>query len=342
MPEHAEGASANPILVEVTRGETVESFHRGAAAVFDSSGAQVSAWGDIDRPIFPRSAIKPLQALPLIESGAADAFNVTGAELALACASHSGEPNHAATARRWLERMGLGVRALECGVHMPLGAAAARDMLAAGETPTAAHNNCSGKHAGMIATALHMGEPVAGYVAADHPVQQRVRQVVEEMGAIDLGGAATAIDGCSIPTIATPLATLARAMARFADPVGLAPGRVDACARVRAAMAAHPFLVGGTERFDTVVMETAGEAALVKTGAEGVHCAALSRLGLGVAVKIDDGARRASEVATLAVLRHLGALSGVQYDALSRFARPPVLSRRGEQVGEERPASDWL
>ncbi len=337
-----DGSAANPVLVEVTRGDGAESVHRGAAAVFDSSGACVAAWGDVDQPVFPRSAIKSLQALPLIETGAADAFAVTQQELALACASHSGEPAHAETAARWLDRVGPGVAALACGAHFPMNDAAKHAMLRAGAQPTRAHNNCSGKHAGMITTAVHLGEPVAGYETADHPVQQRVRQAVEEMGEVDLSAAPMGIDGCSIPTLATPLTALARAMAKLADPAGLAPSRAEACARLRAAMAAHPFMVAGSGRCDTVVMEQTGETAFVKTGAEGVYCAALAEKGLGLALKIDDGAGRASEVALLALLRHLGALDADQHDALAAYARPPVTSRLGVPVGEIRVAGGWL
>ncbi len=342
MSQATGGSAANPVLVEVTRGDGVESVHRGAAAVFDSSGSCVAAWGDVAQPVFPRSAIKSLQALPLIETGAADAFAVTQQELALACASHSGEPAHAETAARWLDRVGPGVAALACGAHLPMNDAAMHAMIRADTLATPAHNNCSGKHAGMITTAVHLGEPIAGYETADHPVQQRVRQAVEEMAQVDLSAAPMGIDGCSIPTLATPLTALARAMARIANPAGLGSSRAAACARLRAAMAAHPFMVAGSGRCDTAVMERTGEAAFVKTGAEGVYCAGLAEKGLGLALKIDDGARRASEVALLALLRHLGALDAGQIDALGAYANPPVTSRRGVPVGEVRAAAGWL
>lgn len=335
-------AAANPILVEVTRGEGTESRHRGAAAVFDSQGRAVASWGDIERPVFPRSAVKPLQVLPLIESGAAEAFGVSDAEIALACASHSGEPEQVALVAAWLGRLGLGTGALECGAHPPTNAEAAEALIRAGEAPSALHNNCSGKHCGMIATALHLGEPVAGYVRPEHPVQRRVRALLGELGGVDLSSALVAVDGCSIPTIAMPLAALARAMARFADPEGLAPARAAAARRVQAAMAAHPRLVAGSGRFCTVVLEATGGAALVKTGAEGVICAALPGARLGLALKIDDGAGRAAEVATAALLRHLGAFDSRQWAAVAAVARPALRNRNDIVVGEVRPAEGWL
>jgi len=334
--------AADPVLVEVTRGEGTESRHRGAAAVFDSQGRAVASWGDIERPVFPRSAVKPLQVLPLIESGAAEAFGVSDAEIALACASHGGEPEHVAVAAAWLGRLGLGADALECGAHAPTNIDAAEAMIRAGEAPSALHNNCSGKHCGMIATALHLGEPVAGYVRADHPVQRRLRTLLGELGGVDLASAIAAVDGCSIPTIAMPLAALARAMARFADPDGLAPARAGAARRAQAAMAAHSRLVAGSGRFCTIVIEATGGAALVKSGAEGVFCAALPGLRLGFALKIEDGAGRAAEVATAALLRHLGAFDSRQWAAVAAMARPTLRNRNDIAVGEVRPAEGWL
>lgn len=340
--------SRNPVLVEVTRGRApghdhVESAHRGAAAVVDSSGRLVAAWGEIDRSVFPRSAVKPLQALPLIETGAADALAVTETEIALACASHGGEPEHVAAVGAWLARMGMGPDALECGGHSPLHEASALAMACAGEWPTAVHNNCSGKHAGMLATAVHLGEPVTGYVEAGHPVQMRVRAALQDMCGADLSAAPVGIDGCSIPTFAMPVVALARAMARFADPdaAGLPATRAAACRRVQTAMAAHPFYVAGTGRCCTAVIEATGGAVLVKTGAEGVYCAAIPASGLGLALKIDDGAKRASEVALVALLDHLAVLDRAQASALSVFARPAIPSRSGASIGEIRPAAGW-
>ena len=329
----------NPILVEVWRGGAVESRHRGAAVVMDSDGNAILAWGDGGAPVFPRSAIKPVQALALLETGAAARFDVSAAELALASSSHNGEDAHVDAVHAWLARMGLGDDALECGAHAPYLGAADAAMRAAGRTPTRAHNNCSGKHAGMLATALAMGVSPRGYSQAEHPVQRRVRDILSEMSGHDHTRAEMGIDGCGIPTYATPLASLARAIAHVADPRRLAPARADAVARIRRAVAAHPHMVAGTGRFCTQIMTAAGEAILVKTGAEGVFAAALPGRGLGIALKIDDGATRASECAMASLLLHL--VPGVANDALDAYARKPLANWAGTRVGEVRAAPGW-
>jgi L-asparaginase II len=330
--------SSNPILVEITRGELLESRHTGAAAVVDASGRVVRSWGDIDRPIFARSAIKPLQALPLVETGAADRFGLGDAEIALACASHRGETIHIDTVRRWLARADLGPQDLECGSHAPGDATAAEALIRAGEAPSALHNNCSGKHTGFLATARHRGEPTRGYIAPDHPVQQRVRTVLEAMSGLDLSRAPRGIDGCGIPVIGIPLRAMARAMARLADPKGLTEERAAAGKRILDAMAAAPLMVSGTGAFATVVMTVAGGSVRLKPGAEGVYCAVLPSLGYGVALKIDDGAARASEVAVGAILERWGAFTSAQREALAPQLRPIITNAAGREVGAIRPA----
>lgn len=327
---------ANPVLVEVTRGPIVESRHRGSAVVVDVAARVVAAWGDRSGAIYPRSAIKPLQAIPLVETGAAEAHGLGDREIALACASHGGEPDHVSTVRHWLARIGLGADALECGAHWPSHEDSARAMARAGATPSALHNNCSGKHAGFLTTAVHLGEETAGYVRFEHPVQQRILGTLEAMCGVELGDAPRGIDGCSIPTIAIPLENLALGMARFAAPEGLPPARAAACRRIAAAMAAEPFMVAGTGRYCTEVMRATGRAALVKTGAEGVFCAALPDHGLGVALKCDDGAGRAAEVMMSAVLRHVGVLTGDVEARLADRIAVPVTNRKGVPVGEVR------
>ncbi len=332
-------AEPNPALVEVTRGPLVESLHRGAAVVCAATGEQVAAWGDVGRRVFPRSAVKPLQALPLIETGAADRFGLSDSELALACASHSGQPLHVQLIDAWLDQLGLSDADLECGAHPPLDAAAARALAAEGRLPSALHNNCSGKHTGMLTTALHMGEPIRGYIAADHPVQRRIAAVLGEMAGAPSEPGIFAVDGCGIPTFALPLSGLAAAMARLAAPAAFGPVRQAAAHRIRSAMAAHPGLVAGDGRLCTEVME-AVPTILLKGGAEGVYAAMLPTRGLGVAVKIDDGAKRAAEVAVMAVLRHLGAFSPGQERTLRHRFTPPVLNVAGKVVGELRPAAN--
>ena len=335
------GRSADPLLVEVTRGALVESRHRGRAAIVDAHARVLVCWGDLDRPVYPRSAVKPLQALPLVESGAADAFALTETELALACASHNGEPAHTQTVAAWLARIGCTVDDLACGAHEPVDGGTARAMIRAGEPAMALHNNCSGKHAGFLTTARHKGEPVKGYIDYVHPVQQRLLGVLEQMTGQDLGTAAWARDGCSIPTIAVPLGALALGMARFADPHGVPELRADAIMRIRRAWGGQAYHVAGRGRFDTAVMTATGGRVLVKEGAEAVSCACLPELGLGIALKIEDGNPRAAYVAMAALLRHVGAVEDAAWPAIAEPSRPPVRTRRGVPVGEVRPAAGF-
>ncbi len=334
-------ADVNPVLVEVSRGEMIENQHRGAAAVVDSDGKVVAAWGDIDGPVYARSAIKPLQALALIETGAAEKFRLGDAEIALACASHSGEPAHVETVERWLTQIGLGPEDLECGAHLPLNENAAAELLRAGATPSALHNNCSGKHAGFLTTAVHLGEPTRGYTRAEHPVQQRLQQLLQEMSGAELTGAPCGMDGCGIPVIGMALRAIATAMAQLAGPTRLPPRRVAAAERVRQAMAAAPEMVAGNGRFCTEVMRHTGHNALIKIGAEGVFTAALPRRKLGVALKIDDGASRAAEVAIGALMLALGVIDRAAQMALSDQLEPPVHNRPGAVVGRIRSAPGW-
>ena len=332
------GTEAAPELVEVTRGGMVESRHRGRAVVADRDGRVVVRWGAIDDPILPRSAIKPIQAIPLIESGAADAFGLDDGEIALACASHNGEPAHTDRVSAWLARIGLDAADLACGAQAPRLDRDAKALIRDGWEPGRIHNNCSGKHAGMLTTARHKGEPTAGYHQLTHPVQQRVLGVLEQMTGQDLGTALRGIDGCSIPTVAVSLGGLAVAMARIADPADLPDRRIDAVMRIRRAWSGQPYMVAGGDRCDTDLIQATGGRVLVKTGAEGAYCAALPDLGLGLALKIDDGAGRASTVALTAIRLGLGALTPVELQALAVWARPAVVNWAGEAVGEIRPA----
>ena len=333
--------SINPVLVEVTRGGVVESLHRGAACVYDATGARVLAWGNVETPVFPRSAVKLLQAVPFLETGAADVCQTNFNELALACASHGGERPHVAVARAWMERLGLEEGHLACGPHFPYEAAATNELIRAGETPSTLHNNCSGKHLAMLATALAKGEPVEGYQEPDHPVQRRVRDTMSELTGEDLSQAPVGIDGCGVPNWGITLAAMARAMARIADPHGLRVARQSAIRRLRNAVARNPFMVAGTGRFCTALIGRKSTELYVKTGAEGVFVASLYELGVGVALKIDDGAKRASEVALAAILRYLEVLDDADWEALAEFAAPPILNRAGRVVGDIRTVDGW-
>jgi L-asparaginase II len=315
-----------PVLAEVTRGPLVESRHRGSAVVVDRNGTVVAAWGEPEKPVYPRSAVKPFQALPLIESGAADRFGLTEKEIALACSSHSGEPVHAEAVAAWLARIGLSAADLECGAHAPLDVDAAWDLAKSGDVPSALHNNCSGKHAGMLTTARHLGEAARGYLAAEHPVQRRVRRAIGMMTGIDAEAAPSGIDGCGIPTVAMPLANLALGFAHLA-----ASDAPPAVARIAAAMMAEPRMVGGKDRFDTLIMSAAPGRLVTKGGAEGVWAAGLVDEGLGIAVKIEDGTRRGAEAAMAGLLARFA--HAIPATVLDRFAAAPVLNVAGRPVG---------
>jgi L-asparaginase II len=332
---------SNPELVNVMRGGTIESSHCGAVAVLDADGAVVASLGDIERSIFPRSAIKVLQALPLVASGAADRLGLSDAELALACASHNGEALHAQTAAAMLAKAGLDPSALECGTHWPYLDTATRALAAQGREPTALNNNCSGKHAGFLclACALHGGvnlrQYVAGYVKPEHPVMREVTAALQAATGCDLATAARGTDGCSIPTYALPLRRLALAFARVGTGVGLSADHARAATRLRRAVAQVPFMVAGTGRFDTRVMERLGERVFCKVGAEGVFCAALPERGLGVAIKIDDGNNaRACEVVMAAVIEAFVALDDAQAMFMRTLSEVTLSNWNGIAVGQ--------
>lgn len=311
---------SNPVLVEVFRGETAESQHRGSVVVTDGDGRIVFTLGDIERPTFPRSAIKAIQALPLIESGAADAYGFGNEELAMACASHSGEPEHVAKADDMLKRAGLDVSALECGSHWPSQQPVLINLARSGGGPTPLHNNCSGKHAGFLCTCKHLGIETRGYSALGSPEQDMVRDAMESVT-----GAAHALDhcgtdGCSIPTYAIPLRNLAHGFARMATGTGFEPSRAAAAKRLVEAAMAAPFYVAGTDRACTRLMQMAPGRIFVKTGAEGVFVGALPDLGLGIAVKSDDGSTRAAEAIIATVLARIYRNEDELESKLDRFA----------------------
>jgi len=332
----------NPILVEATRGGIVESAHRGALAIVDAHDRVVHALGDTQRPVFARSAVKVLQALPLVTSGAADAFALTDEELALACASHNGQAQHVATAAGMLAKAGLDESALECGVHWPQHEVAQRE-LAASTTPLSAlHNNCSGKHAGFLCVGCLMArasgrdarEFVRGYVRAEHPVMREITAALQAATDADLSQAPVGVDGCSIPTFGIPLTQLALAFARVATGVSLSAERARAAARLRAAVAKAPFYVAGSGRFDTRVMQRLGERVFCKVGAEGVFCAALPEQGLGVAIKVDDGNNaRAAEVVMAAVIEALVRLDDDERTFMRCLSDVTLKNWNGIEVG---------
>ncbi len=330
---------SNPVLVEVMRGARVESVHRGAAAVVDADGKPVLTIGDVERPIFPRSAVKPLQAVPLIESGAVERYGFRDEELAIACGSHNGELGHVAVVERMLAHAKLDASALACGTHWPISAPAGQALARAGGMASAVHNNCSGKHAGFLCAACAIGAVPRGYVEPDHPVQRAVHSVIEEFTGATLSADRRAIDGCSVPTWAMPLSSLALGFARFGTGRGVSARRAAAAARLRAACAAQPWMVAGSGRLCTEVMALCGARVLIKTGAEGVYAAALPEAGLGLAVKCDDGAGRAAQVMIANLIARFLPLDDSTRAAFARFIRPELRNWNGIRVGEMRPTA---
>lgn len=322
------------LTIEVLRGGHVESRHAVDFVVIDADGGRVATRGDVERPVFPRSAIKVIQALPLVESGAADALGFTDRELAFVSASHNGEPEHVATAAALLARVGRDETCLACGPQWP-GREEDRGALhRAGLGPSRLHNNCSGKHAGFVCAACRQEIDPAGYERIDHPLQRQIAAALADVAGVDLSRLPVGIDGCSIPTWAIPLEALARGFARMTTGVGLAPERARAAARLLAAARAHPFMIAGTGRVCTDLIEAYDGRIYVKVGAEGVYVASLPEQGLAVALKCADGATRAAEVAVSALV---AALTGRREDpTLERFLRPAIEDRNGVTVGEIR------
>lgn len=331
--------TASSVVIEVTRGPIVESRHEGIAAVVKPDGTVVASWGDIDTPILPRSANKPIQAMAFVESGAVEKFGLGNEHISLSCASHNGEPRHVETVRAWLKKVGLGEADLECGTHAPRLQMSIEALVREGALPTAAFNNCSGKHSGFLTTAVTYGEPTKGYIKYDHPVQRRLRAVMTDLCGADADSFQYGTDGCGIPSLATPLKRLAQAMANMAEPSRLSNKHAEAATRIRAAMNAEPFMMAGTGRFCTRINGALPGVAQIKTGAEGVFCGMLPTLGYGIAIKMWDGAARAAEIAMATLLGHLGVLPEAQKDEL---LHPPIKNVVGLLVGEMRPAKSWL
>lgn len=318
--------------VVCTRNGLLESTHTVHVAVVDADGRTVASAGNPDIPTYYRSSVKPLQALPLVEDGVVDAFGLTEAELALCCASHNAEPEHVAGAVSILEKAGLTQADLECGPHEPMSDVAAAVLVRAGESPGSIHNNCSGKHAGMLALAVHHGWPTAGYMEYGHPVQRRMHSEMARWSGMAEEEIGTGEDGCGVVCFRAPLSRLAVSFARF----GAAAARGEPAGRVVGAMTAHPFMVAGSDRLCTAVMEVGGGRIFAKTGAEGVYAVGDVGGGIGVAIKVEDGARRASTVALVSVLEALGLLGADEIDSLAGFAKPLIKNTLGAVVGELR------
>ncbi|PPB82560.1 asparaginase [Albidovulum inexpectatum] len=321
-------------MIELWRGGLLESVHMGHAVICDETGQVVQAWGDLDAVIYPRSSCKMVQALPLVESGAADRHGLTDAHLALACASHSGAAIHTQTVERWLAAIGLSESDLRCGTHLPWDNETKNSLVCSGRQPCQLHNNCSGKHAGFLTYSRHI-KAGPEYVEPDHPMQQAVRAVFEELTGLPSPG--WGIDGCSAPNFATTVHGLARAMAFFAAARETGDARERAAHRLVRAMGANPVLVAGEGRACTELMRAIGGRGAIKTGAEAVYVAILPEIGRAVALKIVDGGTRASEAAMTALLVHLGVLDPA-HPVVRKFLDVELRSWRGLHAGEMRRA----
>jgi len=330
------------LLVEVTRNDSVESRHFGAAVVCDIKGDIVESWGDIDSLVFPRSALKPMLAIHLVESGASDRYALSDAELSLACSSHQGEQMHQNLVESWLIRLGLTEDHLACGPVLPEDTESAHQILASGQKGCRIHHNCSGKHTGFLTTALHLDMPLDNYHLVEHPLQQLSLDILSDLTDIDLKQYPMGIDGCGLPAPTMPLLKLAHATARFANPIDLSDYRAQAINRLHEAITNEPFYIAGHGTVVSELNEVTKGAVLAKTGAEGVVTAALPERGLGIAVKIADGSARARSVALLAILDHLDALSNEEKNKLQAHISPTIVNSRGLIVGEIRPADSWL
>jgi L-asparaginase II len=333
-------------LVEVRRGAIVESRHRGHLYAVDGAGNGVATLGAPETVTYLRSSAKPFQMLPLITSGAADRFAFTEPEIAVACASHNGEPIHTETVAGMLRKIGLDESFLKCGVHEPFSAEVTRQLREDGEKPTVLHNNCSGKHTGFLALALHVGAPVETYDQITNPVQLAVLRVIAEFSGESLSDIELATDGCGAPVFGMPIKSMALMYARLVNPPAEFTEEVrTACDRIVSAMTKHPEMIGGglNERLDTEVMRATGGAVVSKVGAEGVYTSGVRPCeqfptGLGLAFKIEDGEdRRARPTVVIEALRQLGVIDDGALSALQAYARFSIKNHRGDLVGEIKP-----
>ena len=333
--------NVSPRLLLVRRGREEESFHCGRVVVATATGETVLAIGDTDAPVFPRSAIKPMQAIPLVASGAAETFGLTDAEIALACGSHVGSPLHVATAQSILEKIGLSSNALECGVHWPLDSGESRALAARGEEPTVLHNNCSGKHCGFLAVGAVRGLDVAGYTNASHPIMREVTDAISSVTGVTLDEAQACVDGCAIPAFSMPLVSVATGFARLGTGEGLSPVFTSSASRIRSAVVQNPIMLSGAGRFDTCITAECQSEVFVKSGAEGVMAASIPALGYGLAVKIDDGAHRAATAVMAELLSYVlkkhSLVSTKAIETLKGYACSQLKNWNGATVGSVEP-----
>lgn len=321
-------------LVQVTRGNMVESIHKGHIAVVDYKGKLLKYAGDPYRVVYARSSMKPLQAIPLVETGVAAHYQFDEADLSLCCASHNAEKQHTERVISILKRAGLDDQALKCGTHPLRREDVFKELILEGKEVTPLYNNCSGKHSGMIVTAKYMNEPIESYLELSHPVQQRILHVVSEMADYPVEKIELGVDGCGVPVHGLPLERIAHAYAKMTRPNELEESRARAVEKVTSAMMAAPEMVGGTDRFCTNFMKAVDGKMFGKAGAEGVYCIGDLQTGIGIAIKIEDGFGRATEPAAVEVLKQLGLLTDNELEKLQQHHHPVVTNARKEKVGE--------
>jgi L-asparaginase II len=328
------GKSYMSEAIQVFRGDYVESAHHIHIAVVDYTGKLLYSYGDPYRLTFARSAMKPFQAVPIVETETASAFGYSASEIALSCASHSGEPIHREAVLKILERANLDESALQCGTHVPRDKDSYIELIKAGKQLTPVYSNCSGKHSSMLATAVHLHEDVLTYPEVGHPVQQRILNVIAEVCNVPKEQIVLSVDGCGLPVHQLPLCNTALGFARLAHPRGtVSAERSKALETIRDAMMGHPEMVAGKKRFDTDVMRAFKGEIVSKVGAEGVQCLGILDKGIGIAIKIEDGADRASGVAAMEVLRQLGIGDELTNELLEDYIYAPVLNARNMKIG---------
>ena len=333
--------SDNPVLAEVRRNNIVESCHRGSAIAVNAANEIVYAVGDVERDIYPRSSLKFMQALPLVMSGAADKYNVSQKELSLACASHNAEEFHVDCVREWLQRMDLSCDDLECGPTFPIHELSAHKLSAQHLKPGREHQNCSGKHSGMLTLAKFLGAPTKTYSHYEHPAQQAWLKQLAELCEFDALNAPWERDGCGMPAICMPMRNLALGMARYAAPSSVSDELATAMQRIIDAVTAYPEMLAGTDRCCTAVIKTTKGRVLVKTGAEAVYAGFAAKQGLGFVLKIDDGSNRGSEVALGALLKKLNLLSPEEQQQLQPYFNPDIKNSQHWKTGEVVASSGW-
>lgn len=324
-------------LIGVVRGGVLETVHRGTISVMQPDGSEIAAVGDIRQPIFWRSSAKPFQAMALILTGAAGALGLTDAELAVACSSHSGQAAHTAAVESILDKAGVQADALQCGIHRPLHGPTSDGLLRADVPPTAIHNNCSGKHAAMLATAKYMGWPLASYRDPNHPLQRLILHTVATFAGLSEEHIGRAVDGCGVPVFRAPVWSLALAFARLVSPSCIPSDYAGAAGRIVRAMTSHPLMVGGTGRFDSDFMAALGGRAVAKGGAQGVEGVGLGDQEIGLGLKISDGSNTWTGTIVYHVLDQLGGPAGDLCGALSAYRHPEVRNHAGTLVGSVVP-----